>query len=254
MVTQHTTTRQPTRTVSLEPAANPELPAASNSQEYGNVCKQDGLWVTQLHIQNEFVKTIVDNLPTDKSLERFYKRIVERYDNTVNDEDGPTSTLASFRYDPESKLLFFREPQSDTERLCLPLACHQETLQMAHDNRSHVGIHRTYNYLRPQIFIHRLKRLVETYVNNCPICKLAKPSRQPPKGLMQPVLSPSRPLSVLCLDLITGLPLSTQGNDAVFTITDKFTKFVKTLTGREDWTAEDWAQAYYKHIFPGWGL
>jgi hypothetical protein len=117
-----------------------------------------------------------------------------------------------------------------------------------------MGIYKTYDFLRQHVFIRNMKKAVESYVNACPTCKHAKPSRRGPKGLMETITSPSRPFSVFCIDFITGLPLSTQRNDAVLTITDKFTKFIRVLIGKEIWTAQDWAQAYYTHIFPTWGL
>src|SRR5271165_6375840 len=117
-----------------------------------------------------------------------------------------------------------------------------------------MGIHKTYDFLRAHVFMRNMKKIVENYVTNCPTCIRAKPSRRGPKGLMESVLSPSQSLSVLCLDFITGLPLSTQGHDAVLVITDKFTKFIRILVGKETWSAKDWAKEYYDKIFPSWGM
>jgi hypothetical protein len=47
------------------------------------------------------------------------------------------------------------------------------------------------------------------------------------------------PLTTLCVDFVTGLPVLTKGNNALLTLTDKTTKFVKILVGKASYTAED---------------
>jgi hypothetical protein len=57
------------------------------------------------------------------------------------------------------------------------------------------------------------------------------------------------PLSVLCFDFVDGFPISKEGHDKVLTITCKTTKYVRFLVGKETWTAEDWAEEYFKKIY-----
>jgi ADP-heptose:LPS heptosyltransferase len=42
--------------------------------------------------------------------------------------------------------------------------------------------------------------------------------------------------------------------DPFLTITDKLTKYVVIVPGRETWTAKEWAQAYFAKVFPIFGI
>jgi hypothetical protein len=65
-------------------------------------------------------------------------------------------------------------------------------------------------------------------------------------------LPESRPKSGLWSQLKgrTGLP----GYDSFLTVTDKLTKYVMLVPGRESWTAEEWADAYFEKVFPIFGV
>lgn len=56
-----------------------------------------------------------------------------------------------------------------------------------------------------------------------PTCARNKNSNQPPAGLLQLLPVPSRPLTHIIIDFVTGLP-SSEGNTIIFTIIDYFSK------------------------------
>ena len=78
---------------------------------------------------------------------------------------------------------------------------------MGHDERAHAGSNRTREYLRNYVFFPRMAKRIRTYVINCPIYRAAKPSRDGPKGLLQPIPPPIKQLLIFYLDLVTDLPL-----------------------------------------------
>lgn len=43
-------------------------------------------------------------------------------------------------------------------------------------------------------------------------------------------------------------------DDAVLIVTDKFSKFIKIVIGRTDWTSEDWAHTYLTQVYSDWGM
>jgi hypothetical protein len=69
-----------------------------------------------------------------------------------------------------------------------------------------------------------------------------------------PIPVPSRQLSTLCVDFITGLPESKNGNNAVLLSTDQLTKWIKVIPGKDTWSGEDWARAYYENGYEEMGL
>ena len=56
---------------------------------------------------------------------------------------------------------------------------------------------------------------VERFVGTCVPCQRNKSSTQAPAGLLQPIPIPGRRWEMVSLDLITGLPTSEEGNDAI---------------------------------------
>jgi hypothetical protein len=62
---------------------------------------------------------------------------------------------------------------------------------------------------------------------------------------------------MITLDLVVKLPPSKLGDttyDSLMSITDRLTKWVTIILGREDWTALDWANAFYKKYYCRWGV
>ena len=73
-------------------------------------------------------------------------------------------------------------------------------------------------------------------------------------------MSPSEPFDTITIDLITDLPpCSHEGSDnkfdTIMTVTDKFSKAVRFIPGRKDWSAASWAVRFYDDIvLNGWGF
>jgi hypothetical protein len=107
--------------------------------------------------------------------------------------------------------------------------------------------------MRQYFFCPASRDALHRYILSCPTCGLARPRNHKPYGKLRPVPMPSQPLEVICLDFITGLPES-QGFNAILCATDKFSKAIRLIPGREDWTASDWADAYFDQVVSDWGL
>jgi hypothetical protein len=57
------------------------------------------------------------------------------------------------------------------------------------------------------------------------------------------------------MDFIIKLPLSESGNDSIFVIVDRFTKFAYFIACREEgMDSAEVAKMYYRHVFAGHGL
>ena len=202
-----------------------------------------------LQMDPRLQERIVRALPKDRHLGTVYKNITKR---AGQDDGHGSTTLHSFRYDRDTKLLYFVEPDG-RERLCLPEALHNQVLKYAHEQAGHEGIGRTYSRIRENVYLHRLRKVVEKYVHSCPICQLAKPSHHRPFGELNPIKSPEIPFATICMDFVVDLPASRQGNTVLLTITDKFTKYVRLIPGRKTDTAVQWAHRFFEQIYRHWG-
>jgi hypothetical protein len=73
-------------------------------------------------------------------------------------------------------------------------------------------------------------------------------------GEFQAVDSPHIPFYTLSLDFIVGLPLSKNDYNACLTVTDKFSKAVKLIPGKDTFDAHTWAIPFFDHVYCEWGM
>ena len=76
----------------------------------------------------------------------------------------------------------------------------------------------------------------------CLVCARNKTSSGSRMGLLQPLPIPSRPWSNISLDFITGLLVS-QGNMAVLTLVDRFSKIIRFIALPKLLSAKETAEA-----------
>ena len=69
-----------------------------------------------------------------------------------------------------------------------------------------------------------MKKDIAYFVACCDICNMVKAEHQNPAGLLQPLPVSQWKWDDVCMDFITGLPKTQQGNDAIWVIVDTLTK------------------------------
>ena len=225
--------------------------ANNEVQDAGERVTTETLQSASTFMSNEFIKSTAKLMPTDRTFGKVYRKMKQTY--TDSPKDARITTFESFRFDYPTRLLFFRDSDSE-ERLCIPQKLVAQVLRIGHEDRAHVGTRRTYEYLRRHIFIPRLQKQTAVWVSNCPVCRAAKPSHRGPLGTLMPIKTPLQQMSTICTDFVTSFPQSAQGHNAVATITDPLTKFVSVLVGKDTFSAKDWAEHFYKEAYTHWGL
>jgi len=156
-------------------------------------------------------------------------------------------------YSMVNGLLYMTEgPPGSNLRLCIPSSCVDEIIELVH-SPAHRGIRKTFQSLSTRYYFPHMAKLVKAYVNRCGRCQTSKPSTERTAGKLQPIQSPSIPCHTLSIDFITGLPES-NGYNALFTVTDKFSKAVKLIACRDTTTAKEVACLYFHHAYTTFGL
>lgn len=234
------------------PARADDQPAELNTTAEVTIAEIPGTTTAQLHVSTDFTHEIVEALTTDRTFKQIYKRLFQQMEDTRNSPDGQILTLHLFRIDPSSELLYLMDSRGD--RVAVPASLRTRFVRSAHDARAHVGVNRTYAYLRSIAFFPRMKEFVTEYIKACLSCRLGQPRRSKPYGDLSPLPCPDQPLSVLSLDFVVGLPMSPEGNDCALLVTCLLAKFVKTLIGKTTDTAEQWASRYMERVYTDWGL
>ena len=97
----------------------------------------------------------------------------------------------------------------------------------------HVGVTKTSELIMRRFYWPGMHAEIKKYVVSCLPCQSNKPSQQVPMGLLQPLPIPNKKWEVVTMDLITGLPVTKNGNDAIVVWVDKLSKkahFAATVT------------------------
>jgi hypothetical protein len=161
------------------------------------------------------------------------------------------SLLSRYSLDPETKMLLFNNrvyiPQNTKIKL--------DILNLFHDSpvSGHPGRAKTLELVSRQFFWPGIRRFVNRYVFNCPICRRSKPSRQEPSGHLLPLNVPERPWSSISMDFITGLPVS-DGHNAILVVVDRFSKMSHFIPCFDTITAKELSLLFLQHVFRLHGL
>jgi len=89
-----------------------------------------------------------------------------------------------------------------------------------------LGKDKTIELMQRRFYWRGMPDDIARYVTTCDACQRNKPSTQAPMGPMQPLPIPTRPWQQVSMDLITQLPRTRSGNDAIVVFVDKLTKMV----------------------------
>lgn len=118
----------------------------------------------------------------------------------------------------------------------------------------HTGLHKTLKLAERTFWWPTMRADIEKYVLTCIPCQRNKSSSQKKAGLLQPLPIPGRRWETVSMDLITGLPTTELGRDAILVFVDKLSKMVKLVACNEDDGAIEIAQYIVENIFKLHGL
>ncbi|GJR53047.1 putative reverse transcriptase domain-containing protein [Tanacetum coccineum] len=129
-------------------------------------------------------------------------------------------------------------------------------MDAAHTSRYsiHPGADKMYYDLRDLYWWPGMKRNIAEYVSRCLTCSKIKAEHQKPSGLLQQPEIPEWKWEKITIDLVTKLPRSSNGYDAIWVIVDRLTKSAHFLPIREDYKTEKLAKIYINEIVARHGV
>ena len=160
---------------------------------------------------------------------------------------------------PEFKVLNQRIYWVDDNRLRLYVpsgSLRSAIMTELHDARcsGHLGIKRTSDLVRRDFYWPSLESDVEEFVKSCDACQCNKPSNQRSAGLLQPLEIPKNRWERVSMDLITHLPKTRTGHDALLVVVDYGTKMVVLRPTKGTATAVDVAKIFVDAVVRVHGL
>ncbi|KAF5791261.1 putative nucleotidyltransferase, Ribonuclease H [Helianthus annuus] len=144
------------------------------------------------------------------------------------------------------------------DRLWVPSQDNLRTLLMDEAHKSRYSIHpgsdKMYKDLRIQYWWPGMKKDIALYVSKCLTCLKVKAEHQRPSGLLEQPEIPVWKWENITMDLITKLPRTKKGHDAIWVIVDRLTKSAHFLPIREDFSSDKLAQIYVDEIVARHGV
>jgi hypothetical protein len=175
---------------------------------------------------------LIDSIKAQYMTDPVTKHILEKGHKQYTARDGLIYTLDNRLY----------VPFSDTLRHSL--------IQEHHDTplNGHLGEYKTLERLSRQYYWPNMRKSTQQYIEQCQSCQLNKTSTQLPIGLLQSLEIPGKRWETVTMDLITQLPVTTQGNDAIVVFVDKFTKMVHYAATTTTCTADQVARIFFDTV------
>ena len=138
------------------------------------------------------------------------------------------------------------------DRLYVPddLVLQTRILQECHDapTGGHLGKDKTLEQVKRRFYWPGMDSMIVAYVTSCDACQRNKSSQQAPMGPLMPLPIPEYPWQWVSLDLITGLPPSRSGNDAIVVFVCRLTKMVHYVATRTNVTAPQLATLFMREV------
>lgn len=142
-----------------------------------------------------------------------------------------------------------------SSKLVIPKALRQQYVTEAHDSPlgGHMGEYKTLDRLRQHYQWNGMARDVRAHVQSCASCGLKKPKTGVSKPtLMTTLPQPYQPFSEVNVDIVTSLPTSARGNNCIFVIVDKMSRWVEAYP-LPDSTAPTLARVFFAEFVTRFG-
>ena len=187
---------------------------------------------TLIELDEGFKRRVMDGYIQDKQ----WANVLSMLQRTDDEDDGQSSAKI-LRFTLNDGLIYH-----ESGRLCIPNTkdLEREIFEMAHDNHHHSGFHRACRRITETIYMRHLSRRLRLYIASCLACQKNQTVRHRPYGQLIPIHTPMDPFHTIAMDFVLALPLI-QDRDTLLTVTDKFTKRLLLLPGKNTYSAKDWA-------------
>lgn len=132
----------------------------------------------------------------------------------------------------------------------------KELLTEFHDApySGHRGRDRTLYAISQKFWWPGLAASVASHVTSCPCCQRNKPTNAKPGGMLQPLPIPPNVWDSVSMDLITQLPLTPDGHDAIVVFVDRLSKMTHFAPTTTTVNSEGLAALFVANVFRLHGL
>ena len=137
------------------------------------------------------------------------------------------------------------------DRLILPTTnLTKQILKTAHDSgfSGHFGAARTEHVIKQSFFWPGMTKNIEQYCQSCPICQGVKPQSHAPYGGLKPLPVPAGKWTDVTVDMITDLPVTERGYDAILVFVDRLTKMAHLVPTTKTLNSEEFCRLFTTEV------
>ena len=150
-------------------------------------------------------------------------------EQTDDESPEPSKGMSFIRI---NELLYF-VGNDDKQRLCVSKSMKKKIFRLGHDDRSHAGFHQCYEHISEVIYIRKLMRHLQKYIEYCLTCQVCQTKRHQTYRSLNSIQTPSICRHTIIIDFIMALPPSTEGYNCTLIITDKFIKRITIMSEKD---------------------
>ena len=199
------------------------------------------LTVSLIELSDDFRKEIKESYQKDWQWKKVFKMLEKAEDISKGSwfllKDG---------------LIHYWDAVDERLRLCVSKALEGDIFLLTHDNKSHISFHHIYETLTANLYFRNMSKHLKKYIEHCKICQLNQTKWHKEYDILTLIEMLSIPFHTVVMNFVIDLPLI-QGFNALLSITDKHSKCVTLLSGKDTHTAEDWAKTLLNEL-TDWGL
>ena len=199
--------------------------------------------ITIIIDEKKFLKKIIANFFKNKTFVKVMTKLKKFKKQTKNAENDSILKYQSYRWF-DLKLFYFKI-KFNFDRFCISETCQRRMLQYAHDEHVHVDIKRIYNFFFRSIFMSKIKKTITKYVIVCFQCQFSKSSKLTFYEKFQFIEMFSEFLTKLNLNFVVALSMIFEKSNVIFTIIDRFFKWIKIVSESKTMFVEKWKKLYW---------
>ena len=202
-------------------------------------CKFDTIMfsVNVISDGKNLLKKIAKKLFIDRIFVKMMKKLNDQIKKIKNNEKNSSTKYQVYRLNFETDLLYVKN-RSNFDKICIFEKCQKALFEYGHDQHAHDEIHRIYELLHRLVFMPKIKKLITDYIISCSACQFFKSSRQLFYEQLQSISFFSKSFSELSFDFIVILFVSSQKNNCILTMIDRFSKYIKIISDKKIMSAK----------------
>ena len=207
-----------------------------------------------IKLADNFKQCLQNTYKKDNQWKYILDMIQFRELGTVNEDLLKQSAELHFTY--WNDLIYYVNNIDGCKHLCISVCLKKKIFELAHNQQHHSGFHCTYDQIFSSLFLQHFIRWLKRYIFHCSECQVNQMKHHSLYGLLQPILMFSISFHIIIMNFVLVLlSADSEWFNNLFTVTDKFMKWILLLSSKSIYTAVNWVNVLLSGLINhDWGI